>query len=202
MHGDNALIRSSTRKMMNQELKMFFSRKVRRHRLYQKVSTEQQRIRNNLPFQHGPHHLNSHGLNLAGYLRTKNRISMEPNEQLQQAMTLRWDQRKQEKAQSILGHPPKDQDKTINARFQEIDSIMKNQQNLWELWVRKRRVSLLTIFDRGQFYRTIDDLDQKMAAVQLSLENNNLLMVSNQRKISKRNRQEMLMDTAEQLDEV
>ena len=146
MHGDNAPIRNSTRKMMNQEW------------LYQKVSTEQQRIRNNLPFQHGPHHLNSHGLNLARYLITKNRISMEPNEQLQQAMILRWDQRKQEKAQSILGHPPKDQDKTINARFQEIDSIIKDQQNLWELWVRKRRVSLLTIFDR-QFYR-IDDLSK------------------------------------------
>lgn len=127
---------------------------------------------------------------------------MEPNEQLQQAMILRWDQRKQEKAQSILGHPPKDQDKTINARFQEIDSIIKDQQNLWELWVRKRRFSLLTIFDR-QFYR-IDDLDQKMAAVQLNLENNNLLMASNQqRKNSKINLQEMLMDTAEQeLDEV
>lgn len=127
---------------------------------------------------------------------------MEPNEQLQQAMILRWDQRKQEKAQSILGHPPKDQDKTINARFQEIDSIIKDQQNLWELWVRKRRFSLLTIFDR-QFYR-IDDLDQKMAAVQLNLENNNLLMASNQqRNNSKINLQEMLMDTAEQeLDEV
>jgi hypothetical protein len=87
---------------------------------------------------------------------------------------------------------------TTNARFQEIDYILKSQQKAMEASGRKT-YDILNTLDR-QFNR-IDDIEKQMAAVKLSLEQTNKISERNQKKTSK-NLQEMQDDTTNQIDEV